>query len=93
MEEDPYLPQENEKTVNFTIRLGVREYTQLRDISSFNHTTISALIRKAIRDLLTDYTGEPTLSQVMKEVNQLRSELAVLEAKFSKEEEVRKENV
>lgn len=86
MEENPYTPQENEKTVNFTIRLGVREYAQLRDISSFNHTTISALIRKAIRDLLTDYTGEPTLSQVMKEVNQLRSELAILEAKFNEAE-------
>lgn len=74
--------EEGEKTTNFTIRLPFHEYEQLRRIATVNHTTISALIRKSIRDLLTDYTGEPTLSQIVKEINQLRGELGIIEARM-----------
>jgi len=72
------------KSINVTIRMGVSDYEKLKRIATVNGTTISALIKKGVRELLASYTGEPTPQQLLNDINSLRLELAQVEQILAK---------
>jgi len=74
------------KSINVTIRMGVSDYEKLKRIATVNGTTISALIKKGVRELLASYTGEPTPQQLLNDINSLRLELTQVEQILAKRE-------
>jgi len=82
MSDDYEWPVEDErgtKSINVSIRMRMSDYEKLKKIASKNGTTISALIKRAVRELLANYTGEPTPQQLLNDINSLRLELAQVE--------------
>lgn len=86
MQEDEQGGEEGKYTL-FTLRITKDLYEKVRTISDYNRVPVSATLRRAIKLFVADYTGEPTPDELQRQIRDLNSQFALLEARVKKLEE------
>lgn len=72
-------------TVLINVRLDSRIVETLRTIASGkNEKHLSNVIREALTEYISTYTGEPTLRDVQRRINEIDSRLRKIEDKVAK---------